>query len=154
MTEAAPQSAALARAGACARASKRLALLLQRFAIVLMVIVFASAVGASGRWSARLIAAAFDAPTSADSVARAPGTARTDLQWEASSAPRAAELKAVELDGADGDEPLPEHTTGSTLSCAPVLAKPAYVLRGAWPADTSRFAGSPRLPRGPPVSIG
>lgn len=154
MTEAASPSAALARGGSCARASQRLALLLRRFAIVLVAIVFASAVGVSGRGSARLIAAAFGAPTSAESVDRAP--ARSDLQWEASTAPRAAELKAVEVDGADGDDPLPEQEpgSGSALSCAPVLAKPACVLRGALPADTSRFASSTRLPRGPPIAIG
>ncbi|CAN5924789.1 hypothetical protein BH11MYX4_BH11MYX4_15770 [soil metagenome] len=154
MTEARHHSASPARVGGCAGPSPRLGILLRRLAIVLVAVIFGLAVAVPGRGSARCIVAAFDAPpTAAAGIDQ--GTAKTDskVRAQAATPTRTGDLKAIESDCGDGDEPLPEpaHGTASSLCCAPALGKPDRVLRGALLADTSRFAGRTHSARGPPV---
>jgi hypothetical protein len=142
----------------------RFARRLHRLAIAIVALIVCAGIAVSGRGSARLIAAAFDAAPAFDAAARDIASAERDGRgsdrlhpWQDHPARRDVDLKAVESDDdedGDGDDALCDvtHDAARSLFCLPVPPKPDRASRGEVPIDTSRFAATPGLPRGPPAS--
>jgi len=147
------------RQSAAARPTSRVRAMLalfHRLAIAIVAVIVCMGIAGSGRGTARLIAAAFDA--TARETASADRSVRQSEQlrrWQGNATRQDIDLKAVESDGEeddDGDDPRRDVTRGPAcaLRCAPVQHKPDRTLRGVR-VDTSRFTARPRLPRGPPT---
>jgi hypothetical protein len=131
-------------------------LLLHRLGMAMASVIVGVAIALAGGGGARLVAAACE--TAARSIASAEQGVRQSersCHWQDAPARRVADVEAVEPDGDeddDGDERLSDVSHGvPSLPGVPVAGNPDRAFRGEVGIDTSRFASSPRLPRGPPA---
>jgi hypothetical protein len=126
--------------------------LLLRFALAIVtVIVCAGIARPAGGSASLLVAAAIDmaAPDSAGAEqAREPSH-----HWRDGASSTVVDLKAVESDVDDDDDPLWHVPDDPALAFryVPAPRRPDRAARGELPIDTSRFAAGTCLPRGPPT---
>jgi hypothetical protein len=129
--------------------------LLRRVVLAIVTVIVCAVIASPAGRSASLLAGAFDVAAEADSGNAVRGVLASEpLQyWQDDHGTRGTDLKAVEFDGDDEDDPLCHVPDNAALSfrCVPAPPKPAHALRAELQIDTSRFAAGPGLPRGPPV---
>ncbi|MDF2691696.1 MAG: hypothetical protein K0S65_79 [Labilithrix sp.] len=165
MTEAPSADTSLAYDGSSVRGARRrggtakpavseLLRLIHRLALAIVTIVVCAVIASPGRGSVSLLAGALDV-TAADCANAGRGVLTSEpLQYcQGDHGERGTDLKAVEFDGDDEDDPLWHVAENAALSFrrVPAPPKPNQVLRGELQIDTSRFAAGTGLPRGPPV---